>query len=121
MTLDPQTRQRLLELVYDLLSEAEAAELRRRIDADEELARGYAEAQDTAGLFSEAAGHRSPKIELKRPEEPMSTSSPSSPRPTPLKSSGAVSAPWARGANWAVGLAAAVLLMVSVGGYLYHR
>ena len=36
----PETRQRLLELVYDLLPEREAAELRRQIDADEELARG---------------------------------------------------------------------------------
>lgn len=27
----------------------------------------------------------------------------------------------ARGADWAVGIAAAVLLLVSVGGYLYHR
>lgn len=29
--------------------------------------------------------------------------------------------PWARGANWVVGLVAAALLGISVGGYLFHR
>ena len=29
--------------------------------------------------------------------------------------------PWARGAYWTVGLASAVLLLISVGGWLYHR
>jgi anti-sigma factor RsiW len=52
MTIDSRTRQRLLELIYDLLPETEAAELRGQIDADEQLARAYAEAQATAKLHS---------------------------------------------------------------------
>ncbi len=32
-----------------------------------------------------------------------------------------VRGPWARGANWVVGLVAAALLGISVGGYLFHR
>ncbi len=118
--MDPETRQRLLELVYGLLPEAEAAELHSRIETDEELARAYADAQSTAGLFAEASKHKSPRIELKRPERPMSTSS-DSPRPKPPIRGGLFRAPWARAANWTVGIAAAILLIASLGGYLYHR
>jgi len=121
MTLDAATRQRLLELVYDLLPPSEAAELRERIGADPELARAYAEAQGTMDLFAEAARQKEPKMALRRPEKAMSTTSPS-PRPqAAVKAAGISPSPWARGANWAVGLAAAVLLMVSIGGYAYHR
>jgi len=38
-----------------------------------------------------------------------------------LRRAGARTDRRARGADWAVGIAAAVLLLVSVGGYLYHR
>ncbi len=53
--MDAETRQRLLELVYDLLPEGEAAELRARIEADAEMAAAYREAQETARLLAEAA------------------------------------------------------------------
>ena len=53
--MDAETRQRLLELVYDLLPEDEAAELRGRIEADAEMAAAYREAQETARLLAEAA------------------------------------------------------------------
>ena len=43
------------------------------------------------------------------------------PRPTLRKTGVPSSVPWARGTNWVVGLAAAVLLLVSIGGYLFHR
>jgi len=120
MTPDPQTQQRLLELVYDLLPEAEATELRRQIDAEPELARAYARAQDTAKLFASAARVHSPKIDFKRPEIAMSTSSDSSPSQVTPRTGRSVRRPWARSVNWAVGLTAVVLLIASVGGYLYH-
>jgi len=122
--MDPETRQRLLELVYDLLPEAEAAELRQRIAADPELARAYAEAQRTAQLLADAARLPAPRIEWKRPapaEKPVSTPSeppvvrPAAPRPRKP------AVPLARGANWTVGIGAAALLVISLGGYWYHR
>ena len=121
MSLPPEMRQRLLELVYDLLGEDEAAELRQRIDGDAELAQAYAEAQSTAGLLAEAAKVRVPKIELKRPGTSSGAHPGVSRAKPPAKPGRPAATPWARGATWAVGLAAAVLLMVSVGGYFYHR
>ena len=50
--MDSETRQRLLELVYDLLPEGESAELRGRIQADAEMAAAYREAQETARLLA---------------------------------------------------------------------
>jgi len=147
MSVDPETRQRLLELVYDLLSESESAELRRRIEAEPELAEAFAETQRTARLLTEAARLSVPKIALKREkpatqedtatsahgasklprvtpkrrERAVSTSSESPMRQVPVKVGSAARRPWARGANWAVGLATLLLLIVSIGGYLYHR
>lgn len=125
--MDSQTRQRLLELVYDLLPAAEAAELRRQVAADEEMARGYSEAQAAAKLLAEAARLPGPKIALQRPEavdeaeEPVSASPGLSPPQAAVKTGGPSGIPWARWATWAVGLAAAVLLMLSVGSYWWHR
>ncbi len=45
---------------------------------------------------------------------------PSEPLPA-MKPHGAAIAPWARGAQWVVGLAATMLLVISLGGYLYDR
>jgi len=118
--MDDSTRQRLLELIYDLLPEDEAAELRRRIGAEPELAAAYDEARAAAELFGEAARLPTRPIQLKRPETAMSTP-PEPPRPKPaLKPNGPATPVWARVANWAVGLAAALLLLVSAGSYWYH-
>jgi len=118
--MDDPTRQRLLELIYELLPEEEAAELRRRIDAEPELAAAYDEARAAAELFGEAARLPTEPIQLKRPESAMSTAS-EPPRPKPaLKANGPVAPVWARVANWVVGLAAAILLLMSAGGYWYH-
>jgi len=125
MPLDDATRQRLLELVYDLLPEAEAVELRKQIETDPQLAQAYSEAQAAAKLLGEAARFPAAKIVLRRPETAAATSadlpSPAQPAIPTIKANGAYRSPWARAANWAVGLAAAVLLIISVGGYWYHH
>jgi len=122
--MDDPTRQRLLELIYDLLPEDEAAELRRRIDAEPELAAAYQEARAAAELFGEAARLRSEPMELKRPQSAMSTpSEPLPPKPAPkpaLKLNGPLTPAWARVANWVVGVAAGLLLLIAAGGYWYH-
>ena len=120
--MDSQTRQRLLELVYDLLPEAEAAELRRQIDADPQLARAYAEARDTASLLARAARLPAPKVELERPEETMSTPTDSSLPQTAIRVEGPARRSRSQVAGWAV-LAASVLLLLlpSVGAYWWHK
>ncbi|HUT10712.1 MAG TPA: alpha-2-macroglobulin family protein [Thermoguttaceae bacterium] len=119
MTVDADTRQRLLELVYDLLPEAEAAELRGRITAEPELARAYEQARQTANLLGEAAKRPEPKIPLRHPGPPAEKA-PRSPRPKRrARSRRQRGSPRAKAANWVVGLAAAVLLLVSLGGYWY--
>ncbi len=120
--MDSQTRQRLLELVYDLLPETDAAELRRQIDADPQLARAYAEARDTASLLARAARLPAPKVELKHPEETMSTPTDSSPAQTAIRTEGPARGSRSRVAGWAV-LAASVLLLLlpSLGAYWWHK
>lgn len=113
MPVDPVTRQQLLELIYDLLAEPQAAELRRQIQSDPELAEAYAEARRTAGLLGDAARLEAPKVDLRRAQR--------TPEVARGRSARGRSSPWARGANWAVSVAAAVLLAFSLGGYFYHR
>ncbi len=118
--MDETTRQRLLELKYGLLSDDETAALRRRIEAEPALARACEEAKATAALLGEAARLTVPEVPLKRPETAMST--PSEPPPqAAVRSNGRIVRPWARLANWVVGLAAGILLLMSLGGYWYHR
>lgn len=119
--MTPELRQQLLELHYDLLPEAEAAELRRRIESEPEMAAAYAEVQKTAAVFAKAARLTVPKVALKRPEPiAMSTLPETSPAPKLAKPS-PVRKSFGRRANWLVGLAAAILVMLTAGGYLYHR
>ena len=127
MSIEPEMRQRLLELVYDLLSEDEAAQLRQQIESDPELARAYEEAQATSRLMGEAARVQSPRLELKRPEPEKAEGARTAPAPDVSRSKAAVRAEGAaagsRGgwAQWTVSIAAGILLMLSLGGYLYHR
>jgi uncharacterized membrane protein len=119
--MTPELRQQLLELHYDLLPEGEATELRRRIASEPEMAAAFAEVQKTTAVFARAARLTVPKVALKRPEPiAMSTIPETSPvpkltKPTPVRKS------FGRKANWLVGLAAIILVMVTSGGYLYHR
>jgi len=122
--MDSETRQRLLELVYDLLPEGEAADLRARIQSDAEMAAAYREAQETARLLAEAARLSSAGIQLGKAgeQERRPASLPAAPTsPQPLVKGGATAGKsFARAANWMVGLAAAALVLISVGGYFYH-
>ncbi len=134
MSIDPKVHQRLLELVYDLLPDEEAADLRARIESDPETARAYAEAEQTAGLLAEASRLHRARVELDLPEPTSGTGRTSS--PSPVSSGGLTSggaprpkapsrpgdlpalAPWA---PWAVGGAAAALLLVALTGFFVHR
>jgi hypothetical protein len=116
MPVDPVTHQQLLELVYDLLAAPQAAELRRRIESEPELAEAYVEARRTAGLLAEAARVEAPKVDYRRTQRSQVSATAPRGRPSRTRSS-----PWARGANWAVSIAASVLLAFSLGGYIYHR
>ncbi|NQT38389.1 MAG: hypothetical protein HQ581_12910, partial [Planctomycetes bacterium] len=120
MTIGPEMRQRLLELIHDLLSEDEEAELRERIDRDPQLARAYEEVRATADAMSEAARVEAPPIELRRPEDRDPAIGASLPSGTGKRRVSEAPPP-ARAARWTVGITAAVLLLVSLGGYLSHR
>ena len=121
MAAEPETRRLLLELVYGLLSEDEAAELRRRIESDAELAAAYAEAQAAAGLFAASARLVAPPISLKRPG---TIGPPPLPEPARLKpasrAAGPATAPWERTATWSVAAAASILVVFALSGYAYH-
>jgi hypothetical protein len=128
MAIDPQMHQRLLELIYELLPAEEAAALGRQIAEDEELAGAYAEARRRAGVIGDALRRKAEPIRLSRPAPPVavpfvspSAAEPAASRPAPLRAKASVRAPQARWAGWVVGLAAGILLAISVGGYLFHR
>ena len=131
MALDPETRQRLLELYYDLLPEEEAAELRRRLEAEPELARAYAETEKFAGVLAQAARLEEPKLVLKRPDAGAVAVAPVVAGLSPKRA--AARARLAartidpqgkrryRAATWIVALAAGILLLISLGGVYYHH
>jgi hypothetical protein len=114
----PELRQQLLELQYGLLPEGEEAALHRRIETEPEVAAAYAEIQKTASLFAEAARLNAPRPAYKREEQKsMSTDAKTSAKmkTTPVRPS------FRRGANWFVGVATVLLIVVAVAGYLYQR
>ncbi|MCR4413388.1 MAG: hypothetical protein NUV77_13290, partial [Thermoguttaceae bacterium] len=126
MSVDPETRQRLLELIYGLLAEDEAAALRGRIEADPDLARAYAVAEATAALFAEAARLDAPPVPLRRPEKPVAVPfagppEQATPKPAAPRTAVARRPERIRWANWAVGVSAAIVLAAAIGGYAAHR
>lgn len=125
MAVDPETRQHLLELAYDVLPEDEAAELRRRIDSEPELSQAYGEARAMADLLAAAARLDEPKIALKRPASNVLAPEPKAAGPFRGPVAARAAAPprrrWVRETSWIVGIAAAALLVISLSGYFYHR
>lgn len=123
MPVDSETRQRLWELLYDLLTEEEAAKLRARIESDPETAQAYAEVHEQAKLIAEAARLELPPLDLHRPSDLSPRSTLAEDRSLRAMPSPVRAGPSAAGgvSGWLVTLAAALLLAVSLGGYFYHR
>lgn len=131
MVVDPETRQRLLELYYELLPDEEAAALRRRLEAEPELARAYAEAEEMAGVLARAARWEEPKLVLQRPElvatalPPLAAGGSAKRAAARARLAARQSEPLAkrryRGMTWIVAIAAGVLLLISLGGIYYHH
>lgn len=123
MPVDSETRQRLWELLYELLTEEEAAALRARIENDPETAQAYAETQQQAGLVAEAARLDLPPLAFQRPTDSSPRSALTEDRSSRAMSSPVRPGPSALGrvSGWMVTLAAALLLAISLGGYFYHR
>jgi len=119
MQTNDELQARLLELLYDLLPDDEAAELRRRVDGDPAVAAAYAEIQRTAKLLADAARLQAPRITLPSVENPETAKRASGRDVRPA--SAAARAPLARAARWATALAAGVLLAVTAGGFFYQR
>ena len=61
--------------------------------------------------------HKLEKVEGKYVDTSTESVSPQ----MPVKNGGSTGKSFAQAANWTVGLAAAILVMISVGGYFYHR
>src|SRR3990167_2438168 len=107
MAVDPEFRRRLENLARGLLPDAEADELRKQVAADPELARLLAEPKATprpvtVPFVSKAPGEAARARSVRRTD-------------------GSARITWARWANWVVGISAGVFLLISLGGYLYHR
>jgi len=103
---DDALRQRLLEMIHGLLSDAETAELRERICCDPELARAYAEVSIEADLIAKAARLEGPKVELPKRRVTRGVAARSGP------------AGWM---PWVVYLALSLLVAVTLGGYVWDR
>ncbi len=107
--------QQIWEFIYGLLPENEADEVNRQITSDPDVARLYAEIRLQADLVAEATQLHEPQLSLERP--PAKEAEPS------VQVSDDVSVQThrlpaaARIANWAVGLAAALLVCVMVHSY----
>lgn len=113
-----QLEQQIWEFVYDLLSEDEAAALRRRIAAEPEVRQLYDDVRRQAALLAEAAKLELPPIRLSPPGADDTTPAADA---APMPASTAAM-PTARSArrwiNWAVGLAASALLCyLGVAGF----
>ncbi len=125
MAVDSRERQQLLELVYDVLPDGEAISLGERIESDPEIAEAYAEARTTADRLASAARIDGWEVELKRPDAFLPAARTASRRLPQQRPLARTPAPerryWGRETSWLVGISAAVLLTVSLGGYYYHR
>jgi len=120
MTDREELQQQLLEFIYGLLSDDEAARMNERITSDGDVARAYAEARQEADLMAAAARLEQPPVELKRPEEAaVARAEPVAPATAPLVTPAPAGSNWTRGANWFIGLATAILVLIT--GYMYFK
>lgn len=127
-----ETRQRLFELAFDLVPEEEAAELRRRIEREPELAKTWAAVQESVGLLDAACRLKSPKADFRRSEgsgrsERSTRSKSSEPRKSRPAGNGQPSATKSASARRlrvlpsVIVVASALLLAAALGGLYYQR
>ena len=110
---------RLLDLVFGLLSEAEAGKLRAEIERDPVLAEAYSLLQADAELMGEAAKVQSPPIALMRPEPNGRSGMPTPELHPPI--AGPEMTPWSRWAEWSLVAAAGLLVVLSLVGWTQRR
>jgi hypothetical protein len=113
MNCPEETRQKLWELIYDLLPPEEAQELCDRITSDPLVARAYAEAKLRADLLAAAARHEEDRLPLATPGEGKVAAQPAaSARPAVRRPSAGA----ARVVNLLSSLAALLLVTLCVYG-----
>lgn len=117
MSINAETRQRLLDLVYDLLTEEEAAALRRRIEREPDIALAYRQAQAMAEEIAQAARLKTAEIHLQRPASRRHGSS----EGVQTRSTSSRVSSRTQIAHWVVGVGSVLLLLVSLWGYAHHR
>ncbi len=119
--MESRLHQQLLELHHGLLVDEEAAELRARLPHDPVLAKAWSQVQQEVGLITQAARLEAPPLGLKLDEsqaiKPISTAvrHPEAQK-TRARLPGKQTS-W----GWAIGLAAGVMLILSLGGFQFHR
>ena len=104
MYVDDNLHQKMIEYLYGLLPDAEAKELAEKISSDPDVARAYSLARQDVELISQAAQLEAPQVALRKPKRDVSVSADSA-----AGSSQAI--------HWAIGIAAALLVMVASAGY----
>lgn len=119
--MESRLHQQLLELHYGLLADEEAAEMRARLTREPELASAWDQVRQEVTLIAQAARFESAPLGLKLDEsQAIKPISPAvrhvDPQKTRARSSGQ-QASW----GWAIGLAAGVMLVLSLGGFQFHR
>ena len=119
MSDDPNPQDRLLDLVFGLLPENEAEELRAEIEKDPTLAAAYAAVQADAELMGEAAKLQSPPIVLNLPKR--NGRDDKMPAETIPAASGPELTPWSRWAQWSLVGAASLLVLLSFIGWAQRR
>jgi hypothetical protein len=121
--IDPQMQQRLRDLAEGRLSGQEAVELHRQIASDGHLALAYAEIRRQLEFARPGTTEASRNLfrELTSGRSTGAADASRGRSATYAPASAAGRRAWARWSNWIVGLMAAALLAVSLGGYVYHR
>ena len=102
MYVNDDLHQKLIEYLYGLLPDAEAKELAEKISSDPDVARAYSLARQDVELIAQAAALESPQIALRKPKRDVAAAS---------------SAGSSRAIHWAIGVAAAMLVMFAGWGY----
>ncbi len=119
--MESRLHQQLLELHHGLLADEEAAELRARLPHDPVLAAAWSQVQQQVALMAQAARLEAPPLGLKLDEsqaiKPISTAvRQADAQKTRARLPGKQTS-W----GWAIGLAAGVMLILSLGGFQFHR